>query len=142
MGEGLGEGTLIAMHHKPPLPTRTLAAAKTPRNASTDAENRLWHDLRARRLGGFKFRRQHPLPPYVVDFYCDELKLVIELDGSQHDEESDLTRTLALQHRGLRVLRFWNNQVLQETAAVLEVILSIARDRTLSPTPLPMGEGL
>ncbi|MES2312640.1 MAG: DUF559 domain-containing protein [Pseudomonadota bacterium] len=98
--------------------------------------------MRARRLGGFKFRRQHPIPPYVAYFYCDELTLVIELDGSQHDEESDLTRTLALQRQGLLVLRFWDNQMLQETAAVLEAILNIARDRTLSPAPLPKGEGL
>ncbi|MGH8158694.1 MAG: endonuclease domain-containing protein [Rhodanobacter sp.] len=130
------------MIHKPPLPTRTLTTAKTLRTTSTDAELKLWYHLRARRLGGFKFRRQHPLPPYVVDFYCDELRLTIELDGSQHSEEVDSTRTHALERQGLLVLRFWDNQVLQETAAVLEAILSIARDRTLSPTPLPMGEGL
>lgn len=134
------------MRHKPPLPTQTLTTAKTLRitgtGTGTDAEFKLWYYLRARRLGGFKFRRQHPIPPYVADFYCDELKLVIELDGSQHDDESDLTRTHALQRQGLFVLRFWDNQVLQETEAVLEAILDIAQGRTLSPTPLPMGEGL
>ena len=67
--------------------------------------------------------------------------MVIELDGSQHNEESDLTRTLALQRQGLFVLRFWDNQVLQEIEAVLEAILDFAQDRTLSPTPLPEGEG-
>jgi very-short-patch-repair endonuclease len=97
--------------------------------------------LRARRLDGLKFRRQHPIPPYVADFYCDELKLVIELDGSQHSEEIDSVRTRALQRQGLFILRFWDNQVLQEIEAVLEAILDFAQDRTLSPTPLPMGEG-
>jgi very-short-patch-repair endonuclease len=130
------------MRHKPPLPTQTLASAKSLRTTSTDAECKLWYHLRARRLGGFKFRRQHPIPPYVADFYCDRLKLVIELDGSQHNEESDLTRTLALQRQGLFVLRFWDNQVLQETEAVLEAILDFAQGRTLSPTPLPLVEGL
>ena len=130
------------MRLKPPMPTRTLAAAKSLRTTSTDAEIKLWYHLRAKRLGGLKFRRQHPLPPYVADFYCEELRLVIELDDSQHDEEIDSTRTRALERQGLVVLRFWDNQVLQETEAVLEVILGFARDRTLTPTPLPEGEGL
>ena len=130
------------MNPKPPLPTRTLHTAKSLRTSGTDAENKLWYHLRARRLDGLKFRRQHPMPPYVVDFYCDELKLVIELDGSQHDGQSDSIRTQALQRQGLFVLRFWDNQVLQDTEAVLEAILNFARHRTLSPTPLPTGEGL
>ena len=130
------------MIHKPPLPSRTLTAAKALRTTSTDAEIKLWYHLRAKRLGRLKFRRQHPIPPFVADFYCDELKLVIELDGSQHDDQSDMARTQALRRQGLFVLRFWDNQVLQETEAVLEVILGFARDRTLSPTPLPEGEGL
>ncbi|WP_426700434.1 endonuclease domain-containing protein [Rhodanobacter sp. Col0626] len=119
-----------AMIHKPPLPTRTLAIAKTLRTTSTDAESKLWYHLRARRLDGLKIRRQHPIPPYVADFYCEELKLVIELDGSQHSEEADLTRTSALERQGLLVLRFWDNQVLQEIEAVLEAILNVARGRS------------
>lgn len=130
------------MIRKPPLPTQTLTTAKSLRTHGTDAELKLWYFLRARRLGGLKFRRQHPIPPYVADFYCEELHLVIELDGSQHNEETDSTRTRTLERQGLLVLRFWDNQVLQETEAVLEAILSIARDRTLSPAPLPTGEGL
>ncbi len=130
------------MHHNPPLPTQTLATAKSLRSTSTDGERKLWYYLRARRLGGFKFRRQHPIPPYVADFYCDELKLVIELDGSQHGEEIDSTRTHALERQGLLLLRFWDNQVLEEIEAVLEAILDFARGRTLSPTPPPEGEGL
>lgn len=130
------------MNPKPPLPTHTLNTAKLLRTTGTDAEHKLWYHLRARRLSGFKFRCQHPIPPYVVDFYCDELKLVIELDGSQHDEEIDSTRTHALERQGLLVLRFWDNQVLEEIEAVLEAILDFARGRTLSPTPPPEGEGL
>ncbi len=130
------------MNPKPPLPTRTLDTAKSLRTVGTDAEHKLWYYLRAHRLGGFKFRRQHPVPPYVVDFYCDELKLVVELDGSQHSEEVDGARTHALERQGLLVLRFWDNQVLQDTDAVLEAILTVARNRTLSPTPPPTGEGL
>jgi len=130
------------MRHKPPLPSRTLATAKSLRTTSTDAEIKLWYHLRAKRLGGLKFRRQHPIPPYVADFFCEELKLVIELDGSQHNEGADSARIHALERQGLLILRFWDNQVLQEIEAVLEAILNFARNRTLSPTPPPAGEGL
>lgn len=121
------------MQHKPPLPTRTLTTAKSLRTTGTDSEQRLWYHLRAKRLAGLKFRRQHPVPPYVVDFYCEELKLVIELDGSQHNEVVDQTRTKFLQQQGLTVLRFWDNEVLQQLDAVLEAIVEFARTRTLSP---------
>jgi very-short-patch-repair endonuclease len=123
------------MTHKPPLPGRTLVAARTLRATQTDAERTLWHHLRARPLDGLKFRRRHPVPPCVVDFYCERLKLVIELGGSLHNEEVEGTRTHALERQGLRVLRFWDNQILQETEAVLEAILDFAQGRTLSPTP-------
>jgi very-short-patch-repair endonuclease len=130
------------MQANPPLPTQTLTTAKSLRTLSTDAEARLWYHLRAKRLGDLKFRRQHPIPPYVADFYCEALRLVIELDGSQHDEDSDHVRTQALERQGLVVLRFWDNQVLKEIDAVLEAILDFAQNRTLSLTPLPEGEGL
>jgi very-short-patch-repair endonuclease len=89
-----------------------------------------------------KFRRQHPIPPYIVDFYCAAVELVVELDGSQHGEEADRSRTAFLEASGHRVLRFWDNDVMQQMDAVLEVILRTASDRTLTPTPLPTGEGL
>jgi very-short-patch-repair endonuclease len=126
----------------PPLPTRTRSHARTLRQSGTDAEQALWYRLRACRLDGFKFRRQHPVPPYVADFYCDACGLVVELDGSQHDEATDGLRTRFFEARGLKVLRFWDNEVLQHMDAVLEVILGAAHDRTLTPTPLPAGEGL
>ncbi|SEJ04166.1 endonuclease domain-containing protein [Frateuria terrea] len=102
----------------------------------------MWYRLRAGRLDGLKFLRQHPVSPYVADFYCQACKLVVELDGSQHDHQTDRQRTRVLEERSLKVLRFRDNEVLQQMDAVLEVILRTAPDRTLTPTPLPEGEGL
>ncbi|MEW9625746.1 endonuclease domain-containing protein [Rhodanobacter geophilus] len=129
-------------HINPPLPTRTREQSRGLRKSGTDAEHKLWYHLRAGRLNGLKFRRQHPVPPYVVDFYCEAKKLVVELDGSQHDEVVDQARTKFLESRGLKVLRYWDNEVLQQMDAVLEAILRAVENRTLTPTPLPEGEGL
>ncbi|MDE2139898.1 MAG: endonuclease domain-containing protein [Gammaproteobacteria bacterium] len=126
---------------KPPLPSITKARSRKFRRIPTDSEAKLWYHLRAGRLDGLKFRRQHPLPPYVVDFYCVAAKLAVEVDGSQHSHETDAVRTQALTSAGIQLLRFWDNEVLQQTAAVLTVILNAARGRTLTPTPLPKGEG-
>jgi very-short-patch-repair endonuclease len=126
---------------KPTLPRRTRDHARELRQGGTDAEQKLWRRLRAGQLNGLKFRRQHPVPPYVVDFYCDAKKLVVELDGSQHNDEVDRVRTRFLESRGLKVLRYWDNEVLQQMDAVLEAILSATGNRTLTPTPLPLGEG-
>ncbi len=103
---------------------------------------RLWRFLRGSRLNGFKFRRQHPIPPCVLDFYCDAAKFAVEVDGSQHSEAADQERTRFLEQRGIRTVRFWDNDVLSKTDAVLEAILASIQDPTLTPTPLPMGEGL
>jgi len=99
--------------------------ARKLRKASTDAELRLWLQLKNRNLGGFKFRRQHPIPPYVVDFVCIEQKLIVELDGGQHAEQTarDAERTAFLESKGFRVIRFWNDEALKQTNAVLEEIL-------------------
>ena len=126
----------------PPLPTRSLQRARDLRQVAPDSEKRLWFHLRGGRLHGLKFRRQHPVPPYIVDFCCVAARLVVELDGSQHGPEPDRMRTRFLGRRGYRVLRFWNNEVLDDLDAVLEVIHATARQRTLTPTPLPAGEGL
>lgn len=125
----------------PPLPTQTLANARQLRQSMTDAELALCYHLRAARFGGFKFRRQHPLPPYVVDFVCLAQWLVVELDGSQHSPQIDAERSKFLERAGFRLLRFWNHDVLIQTEAVLAQIWSALHDRTLSPTPLPPGEG-
>lgn len=126
---------------KPPLPHRILAFAKQLRQQGTDAERKLWYHLRAKRFQGVKWRRQHPVPPFIVDFYCFAARLVVELDGGQHTAQQDAVRDAYLASQGLRVLRFWNNQVLQETEAVLDVIFRVSLERTLSPNPSPDGRG-
>jgi len=116
-GRGQGEG-----HHGPAvLPKELLEFARSLRKSHTDAETRLWSLLRGRRLAGKKFRRQHQIPPYVVDFYCDEARLVVEADGGQHagSRRRDEARTAFLEGKGMRVIRFWNNEVLESTEAVL-----------------------
>jgi len=101
----------------PPLPSRTLEHAHSLRRTSTDAEHKLWHRLRAGRLNGFKFRRQHPIPPYIVDFVCLQARVILELDGSQHGDDRDATRTRSLEAKGFKVMRFWDNDVLRHTDA-------------------------
>ena len=95
------------------------------RRDPTDAEKLLWLRLRNRQLAGYKFRRQVWLGPYIVDFACWERKLIVELDGGQHVAAAsyDEARTQWLEHRGYRVVRFWNNEVLLEIDAVLEAVL-------------------
>ncbi|OTG63364.1 DNA methyltransferase [Acinetobacter sp. ANC 3903] len=101
-----------------------LIFAKSMRHSATDAENLMWQILRAKRFMNLKFRRQHVIAPYIVDFYCHEIGLVIELDGSQHgaDEaiEYDAERTHFLEALGLTVVRYWNHDVLGRTDVVLE----------------------
>ena len=107
---------------------KTQHFARALRNDPTDCERKLWQFLRLRQLGGFRFRRQVPIGRYIADFACVEAKLIIELDGGQHQGSAhDLHRDAELIKLGFRVLRFWNNQVLQETEAVLEEILRVLR---------------
>jgi very-short-patch-repair endonuclease len=99
--------------------------ARRLRRDQTDAERRLWFQLRDRRLRGWKFKRQVPIDRFVVDFLCTERKLIIELDGGQHDldRERDGERTRALESIGYLVLRFWNNDVMHNLNGVMQVIL-------------------
>lgn len=99
------------------------------RHDQTEAERMLWQRLRDRRLAGFKFRRQHRIGPYYADFVCAEVKLIVELDGSQHLEQSghDAARTRLLESLGYRVLRFWNDELMARTEDVLDVILGALR---------------
>lgn len=115
--------------------------ARNLRQLATDAEHRLWQRLRNRQVCGAKFRRQHPVPPYIVDFVCLEKKLVIETDGGQHIEQQtyDEKRTTFLEARGFQVLRFWNNEILTQTEDVLDVIFR-ALNETPHPDPLPKGK--
>lgn len=111
-----------------------LGHAKNLRSNQTDAEQRLWYYLRAHRFMGLKFKRQKPLGRYIVDFVCLEHRLIIELDGGQHTEQMayDQHRDAWLRSQGYMVLRFWNNDVMQQLDVVLEQI-RIA----LSPGPSP-----
>ena len=103
---------------------QTLERAKTLRQSQTDAEGLLWHYLCRKQLDGYKFRRQQPIGPYIVDFACMSRKLVIELDGGQHAERHayDETRDDYLRGKGYRILRFWNNEVFQNCMDVLEAV--------------------
>jgi very-short-patch-repair endonuclease len=103
---------------------RLTAQARCLRNNQTDTEKSLWNSIKSRQLSGYKFRRLYVFEDYIVDFVCIELKLIIELDGSQHEfqKEYDATRTEYLNSKGYKVLRFWNNDVLKNMNGVLEVI--------------------
>ena len=100
--------------------------ARKLRQSSTNAERRMWSALRDRRLARYKFRLQHPIGRYIVDFACTEHALVIEIDGSQHtDNAPDAGRTAWLESLGWKLVRFWNNDVLNNTNGVIEAILKI-----------------
>lgn len=126
---------------KPPLPTTTLTNARRLRREMTDAEHKLWQNLRRGGLDGLKFRRQHPIPPYVADFCCIERMLVVELDGSQHSIGSDAARTRYLESQGWRVLRVWDNDALTRTEAVLDAIWNACMKPYPHPNPSPDGRG-
>jgi very-short-patch-repair endonuclease len=116
--------------------------ARALRKNSTEAEKVLWGHLRFWQVDGCKFRRQQPIGNYIVDFVCLEKKLIIDLDGGQHAEQSsyDGERDAWLRAQGFSVLRFWNNDVLQNVSSVKDAILS-----ELESTPFPIlprkGEG-
>ena len=142
-----GEGGEEAQHSLPKtrtVPEQLLTFARGLRKTNTDGEALIWRLLRNRTLANEKFRRQHPTrgddPRYVLDFYCAEQKLGVELDGSQHHVQADYDqiRTAWFENQGIRVLRFWNNDVLLQTEAVLEAIylaLTPPPPSPLTPTP-------
>jgi len=115
-----------------------LERARSLRRTDADAEMRLWHALRSRQLTGWKFRRQHPVGPFVADFVCLAASIVIEVDGAHHAEQraKDDARTRFIESKGFRVIRFDDGQVLKELEAVLEVI-RLALDAAPHPNPLP-----
>ena len=106
--------------------------ARLLRKNQTDVEQLLWKHLRNRGLFKYKIRRQFPIEPYIADFVCLELKLIIELDGGQHANhiEYDEQRSLFLEQRGFKVIRFWNNDVMDNTEGVLETIRSAVLEST------------
>ena len=105
--------------------TRAKAFARTLRRSMTDAEKKLWWELRDRGVNKFKFRRQHPVGRYIADFCCLEARLIIEVDGGQHREEQrghDDERTAWLTAECFRVVRFWNHEVLEDVDSVCEAV--------------------
>jgi very-short-patch-repair endonuclease len=132
MGRGQGEGTLLLQKR-----------AKALRKQATPEEQRLWNALRNRQLNGLKFYRQRVMDYYIVDFYCPELQLVIEVDGGGHytDEQQkyDAKRTQFLEFKGLKVMRVLNSDVIHNLAGVCEAILHTG---DLTPTLSLKGEGV
>lgn len=113
--------------------------ARTLRTHSTDAERKLWRHLRLRQLDGCRFRRQHPLGNYVVDFVCLDRRLVVEVDGGQHASSTDdRRRDENLQRQGFRVLRFWNTEILCNVAFVLERIVDALQNIAAPPDQGPL----
>ena len=119
------------------VPSRLRSNARKLRVDSTDAERVLWSELRNHRLNGWAFRRQVPIDRYIADFVCHAAKLIIELDGGQHFSDahgrSDVRRTMALEAKGFRVVRFTNTDVLINREGVLETIAAVIAER--APTP-------
>ena len=112
-------------------PSGTVPRARELRKNATEAEKRMWHALREK-IPGVKFRRQVPIGAYYADFLCFSAKLVIEVDGGQHGEaqDYDARRTAFLKAQGYRVIRFWNNDVLENTDGVIAMVMD-----SLSPSP-------
>ncbi len=123
--------------------------AQTLRRDMTEVERKLWSALRGKQMAGVSFRRQHPVGNYVLDFYCPSVKLAIELNGGQHGFDGqarrDARRTAVLESRGIKVLRFWNNEVNENFAGVLKTIHSEVQasgNGGSTPTPtLPLSGG-
>ena len=111
--------------------------ARRLRRNQTDAEARLWKALRGRRMTGFKFRRQYPIPPYIADFACVEAGLIVEIDGGQHQDSMgrDAERSRYFVRIGYRTARYWDNDVLLRTNEVLEAILL----ELGNPSPPPLS---
>ena len=114
------------------MKNKNIKFSKYLRKNSTDAEKYLWKYLRGRQIEGFKFRRQHPIGKYTVDFINLERKLIIEADGGQHlENEKDKFRDKWLEEQGYQVLRFWDNEIFTNIEGLLEFI----REKLLTPSP-------
>jgi very-short-patch-repair endonuclease len=155
-GEGEGAGSLAAGppssvpsghllpagegKRKPRLPEGAVFFARELRKSMTDPEQMMWALLRDRRLQDRKFRRQHPFPPYTLDFYCHELKLAVELDGSQHlDSSTDARRDSVLKEAGIETVRYWNSDIANRTDDVLVDLWNRMLARADACLPSPPG---
>lgn len=136
-GEGQGGGVTRGGVNRRAT-ARVKNHAKSLRLNLTEVEKKLWYQLRAKRFAGYKFRRQHPIAGYIVDFVCLKSKLIIELDGGQHGSQTfyDDKRSRFLESEGFKILRFWNNELLENMERVMQRILD-----TLSPPLSLKGEG-
>lgn len=123
-----------------PIDTR-VPRARVLRRDMTEAEKKLWQHLRQPAFREHHYRRQATIGPYFADFASHGLGLVIEVDGGQHSHDGDSQRTTYLEAKGYRVLRFWNNDVLQSLAGVLSVIDNVIRQRPPTPDPSPPQAG-
>lgn len=116
-----------------PVPNRQRQNAQRMRRSMTDAEKKLWHELRAHRLMGLGFRRQYPVRGYIADFACPAHRLIIEVDGSHHGRDDiskrDARRTSTLEADGWMIVRFWNDDVLQNLEAVCNHIVTVIQQR-------------
>ncbi|PAL24594.1 endonuclease domain-containing protein [Sphingopyxis sp. GW247-27LB] len=121
---------------------RPTARSRELRLNATDAERKLWQQFSARKLAGVRFNRQFPIGPFICDFVSRTAKLVIEVDGGQHavDVAKDEARTAYLEARGYRVIRFWNNDVLERIEGVVSEIERVLADMP-SPNPSRKREG-
>ena len=131
------------MKRNPNLASDIKFNAREMRKHGTEAEKVLWDCLRDHKLNGYKFRRQHPMGRYILDFYCYEAKLAIEIDGSIHDnklkQKKDHLRTILIEETGIKMIRFRNHHVLERTRDVLNKIID-----ALEALPVgrdPRGEG-
>ena len=120
-------------------PAMTVRAKKLRHNM-TEAETRLWRALRRGQFNGLRFRRQHPVGPFTLDFYCPSLRLAIELDGGQHalqQKQADERRTRFLSEKNIAVIRYWNNDIFGNLRGVLADLITVIEKRTRVVTPSP-----
>ena len=112
-------------------PPKTLRKSQEFRQFPTEAEHQLWHALRGHRLINVHFRRQHAIGNYIVDFCAPRMKLIIEVDGDPHNKqkEYDTERTRFLESKGYIVLRFWNNDIMNNLASVISTIMKVVSER-------------
>ena len=139
-GEGQGEGDRGTVRPNViNMPRASITVARLLRKRDTWAERLIWTWLRDRRFSAYKFRRQHPFGPYILDFFCIEAFLNIELDGSQHGDpthrEDDEERDAWLEKAGVRVLRFWNSRLRREREASRNKIWETLQQRAPRPVP-------
>src|SRR5215469_7404275 len=138
-GRGGGDGKDRSMVKKAPSAAAS-ARARTLRRDMTEAEQRLWQMLRSRQTEGHRFRRQVPIGRFIADFVCHAARLIVEIDGGQHDRSSaaEATRTRFLEAEGYRVLRFWNNEVLDNPEGVRAAMADALHQGSPSPN-LPVA---